>query len=489
MGFVSTNSTRFVVDDGDGGKQQSAMYINGWNSYWLMQESVWGQSRSRVSRMLKKGAEMGMTVCRTWAFSDGSGPNSLQMAPGVFNERVFRGLDYVIVEARKHGIRLILSLVNNLNAFGGKTQYVRWAKEAGINVSSSTDAFFSHPKIKDYYKGYIKAIVSRKNSLSGVKYSDEPAIFAWELMNEPRCESSSSAPVLQAWITEMAAYIKGLDQKHLVTVGLEGFYGLNASKRLQVNPGKWAASLGSDFIQNSVIKNIDFASVHAYPDSWIPDAALEAKAHYLSEWVDSHVSDGDHVLKKPVLFTEVGSSSHLTQQGLYDRDILLRTMYDKIYDSAKKGKAGAGALIWQLLVEEVNEYSDRFSFVAWDNPSTYKLIRNQSCRLQNISGKGKGNSTLHEIPCSERLGFPPPQSHLLMQSDLHVPLHKHRAMHRSSGTQDGHPYFIWLTMHSLHPLPSEGHAIPGGIINHNISSSNSPRAKLGSFFSSISSTQ
>lgn len=39
--------------------------------------------------------------------------------------------------------------------------------------------------------------MTRKNSLSGVKYSEEPAIFAWELINEPRCESSSSAAALQ----------------------------------------------------------------------------------------------------------------------------------------------------------------------------------------------------------------------------------------------------------------------------------------------------
>ena len=67
----------------------------------------------------------------------------------------------------------------------------------------------------------------------------------------------------------MAAYIKSLDTKHLVTVGLEGFYGLNTANKSEVNPGKWAALLGSDFILNSAIDNIDFASVHAYPDSWL----------------------------------------------------------------------------------------------------------------------------------------------------------------------------------------------------------------------------
>lgn len=67
----------------------------------------------------------------------------------------------------------------------------------------------------------------------------------------------------------MAAYIKSLDQKHLVTIGLEGFYGPKTAERSGVNPGEWAASLGIDFIQNSAINNIDFASVHAYPDSWL----------------------------------------------------------------------------------------------------------------------------------------------------------------------------------------------------------------------------
>jgi hypothetical protein len=74
---------------------------------------------------------------------------------------------------------------------------------------------------------------------------------------------------LKAWIAEMAAYIKSLDKRHLVTVGLEGFYGLNTTNKSEVNPGIRAASLGSDFIPNSAISNIDFASVHAYPDRWL----------------------------------------------------------------------------------------------------------------------------------------------------------------------------------------------------------------------------
>lgn len=135
----------------------------------------------------------------------------------------------------------------------------------------------------------------------------------------------------------------------------------------------------------------------------IPHDDMEAKARFLSRWVDSHISDGDHVLKKPVIFTEVGSLVHGSNQGLGDKDILLKTMYDKIYESAKKRQAGAGALVWQLLVGGVVEYSDRFSFVAWDDPSTYKLILNQSCRLKSIFAKSIQSRKHNKDPCSGNL--------------------------------------------------------------------------------------
>nr|GMD04912.1 mannan endo-1,4-beta-mannosidase 6-like [Ipomoea batatas] len=396
MDFAGVNRTRFVILNNERGGLVEDFYINGWNSYWLMAESVWSESREKVSEILERGAAMGLSVCRTWAFSDGpaAGPNALQLHPGVFNERAFQGLDYVVAEARRHRIRLILCLVNNLKAYGGTTQYVRWAQEAGVNVSSSGDSFFTNPTIKDYYKSYVKAVVTRKNSLSRIRYSDEPAIFAWELINEPRCTSSSCASDLQAWITEMAAFIKSLDHKHLVTIGLEGFYGQKTRTNLGVNPGEWTTSLGLDFIQNSATKNIDFASVHAYPQSWIPGANLTRRIDFLSRWVDSHINDGENVLKKPVLFTEVGFPLGLHPGGSSERDTLLRIVYDRIYESAKNRRAGAGALYWQLLVEGMGkQYGDRFSLVAWQHPSTLKLITEQSFRLQNASSYQRQTNT------------------------------------------------------------------------------------------------
>lgn len=68
----------------------------------------------------------------------------------------WQALDHVIVEARQQGIRLLFSLVNNLQAYGGKTQYVKWAWDEGVGLSASNDSFFFDPSIRNYFKNYVK---------------------------------------------------------------------------------------------------------------------------------------------------------------------------------------------------------------------------------------------------------------------------------------------------------------------------------------------
>ena len=35
------------------------------------------------------------------------------------------------------------------------------------------------------YQGYIKAVLTRINTVNGRRYSDDPTVFSWELANEP----------------------------------------------------------------------------------------------------------------------------------------------------------------------------------------------------------------------------------------------------------------------------------------------------------------
>jgi mannan endo-1,4-beta-mannosidase len=64
-------------------------------------------------------------------------------------------LDFVLAEARKYGIKVILSLVNNYDNFGGKKQYVEWARSQGQSINSEDD-FFTNSVVKGYYKNHIK---------------------------------------------------------------------------------------------------------------------------------------------------------------------------------------------------------------------------------------------------------------------------------------------------------------------------------------------
>lgn len=70
----------------------------------------------------------------------------------------------MVSEAKKFNIRLILSLTNNWDAYGGKPQYVKWGKEAGLNLTNDDD-FFSHPTLKSYYKSHVKASFLFKRTL------------------------------------------------------------------------------------------------------------------------------------------------------------------------------------------------------------------------------------------------------------------------------------------------------------------------------------
>ncbi|XP_034677044.1 mannan endo-1,4-beta-mannosidase 5-like [Vitis riparia] len=367
-GFVQTQNTQFVLDG-------SRFFFNGFNSYWMMNVAADPSQRNKISEVFGQATASRLSVCRTWAFNDG-GNQALQISPGVYDERVFQGLDFVISEAKRYGVRLILSLSNNYKDFGGRPQYVNWAKSAGAPVNKDDD-FYTNEVVKGYYKNHVKRVLTRINTITRVAYKDDPTIMAWELINEPRCQVDYSGKTLNGWIQEMATYVKSIDNKHLLTVGMEGFYGDSMPEKKAINPGY---QVGTDFISNHLIKEIDFTTIHAYPDIWLSGKDDSSQMAFMQRWTMSHWTDSRTIIKKPMVFSEFGKSSKDPGYSLSARDSFLNAVYTNIYNFARNGGIGGG-LVWQLMGEGMQSYDDGYEIVLSQTPSTSGLITQQSNKM------------------------------------------------------------------------------------------------------------
>ncbi|CAL5351627.1 unnamed protein product [Camellia sinensis] len=374
--MVQKKGSQFVVND-------QPFYVNGFNTYWLMVFAADQSTRGKVTEVFQQASSVGLTVCRTWAFNDGQW-RALQKSPSVYDEEVFKALDFVVSEAKKYKVRLILSLTNNWDAYGGKAQYVKWGKAAGLNLTSDDD-FFSHPTLRGYYKAHVKTVLNRMNTITNITYKDDPTIFAWELMNEPRCTSDSSGAKLQAWIEEMAVFVKSIDPKHLLEIGSEGFYGPSTPDRVQFNPNTYAQQVGTDFVRHHQVLGVDFASVHIYADSWVSQSITDAHIPFIKSWMQAHIDDADNVLNMPVIFGEFGVSSKDPGYNSSFRDTLISTVYNSLLNSTKKGGSGGGSLLWQLFPEGTDNMDDGYAIVLSKSPATSNIISLQSRRLTSFN--------------------------------------------------------------------------------------------------------
>ena len=80
---------------------------------------------------------------------------------GVYNEKAFQALDYIISRAAHYGIKLILTFSDEWNSADSKINYIEWG-----NASDNTNLFFTSPTIQGFYKDHIRTMVNRNVSLS-----------------------------------------------------------------------------------------------------------------------------------------------------------------------------------------------------------------------------------------------------------------------------------------------------------------------------------
>ena len=269
------------------------------------------EDRAQMPETLRHASQAGIKVVRVWAFGEG-GPNDVKpmadladwprnhpfrWAPGQWNEEAFVQLDKVLAEAAKNKIYVQLCLTNWWRDTGGVTQYLRWAgiNDAaddrypfGINNEKAI-LFYSNPETRRLYREHLEKLATRRNTITGVVYRDDPTIFGWELMNEAQVITGRWAE-RRAWFAEMSAYLKSLDPNHLIAPGAWGYR--SSSER-------------REWIADHAIPAIDYCDVHNYPrddhDSFVDSPSA------LKEFIENRAAAA-FSLGKPLVFGEFGMS-------------------------------------------------------------------------------------------------------------------------------------------------------------------------------------
>jgi len=311
------------------------------------------EDRARMPETLRQASLAGIRVVRVWASGEG-GPNDigpvgadaadwprthpLRWAPGKWNEEAFVHLDNVIAEAARNKLLVQLCLVNWWRDTGGVTQYLRWAGisdaadkkfRVGINPERAM-LFYTNDETRRLYREHLEKLATRRNTVTGTLYRDDPNIFGWELMNEAQAVTNRWAE-RRAWIAEMSTYLKSLDPNHIIA------------------PGDWGyrtAAERREWLRDHQLPNIDYCDVHVYPRD-DGDSFLDSPTA-LREFVDNR-SAAALALKKPLVFGEFG-------MGVEGYKGFSQAEWYRAYLEGNVRAGAGGAIFWILTPDLARGY-------------------------------------------------------------------------------------------------------------------------------------
>ena len=100
-------------------------------------------------------------------------------------------------------MKAVLYLNNFWQWSGGMSQYVAWFNGKPVldpdvtgdwnSFMDDSAAFYREPKAQEAFRFAVKQLVTRKNTVNGRAYTDDPTIMSWQLANEPRPGSDANA--------------------------------------------------------------------------------------------------------------------------------------------------------------------------------------------------------------------------------------------------------------------------------------------------------
>jgi mannan endo-1,4-beta-mannosidase len=352
-GFVTTAGTHFELDG-------RPFYFQGTNA--ISFGTTVGEPEDKIYAAMREYASLGLRVVRMWGFScsgylGGSAPilewaNENQIG---YNETGFQRLDAALDAARAAGLKVILPLVNFEPSYCG----MEWWTNQVIH-SGDKHLFYTDSRVKLAFKRHVENLLNRVNSRyrstigKSIRYKDDPTIMAIEIANEPHTEDyyeyNRGLPpgeLVYNFLNELSWHVRKNDPNHLISSGEEGYKttidgGADTYDHVWINNG----SKGVNFEKNVTLSQIDFATVHVYPDNWnIPSNQM----YWVEERLMKRRADIAHASGKPIVLEESGFNADPSWQGYRLGYGGSPAWYlSKMYEYANRYDY-AGTVIWQLM--------------------------------------------------------------------------------------------------------------------------------------------
>ncbi|CAK7211356.1 hypothetical protein SBRCBS47491_001096 [Sporothrix bragantina] len=337
-------------------------YFAGTNAWWLGHLT----KNEDVDKAMQQIADTKYKIVRVWGFGDINAgvrpaadtadplrvwfqqhpaPNATGTAQAALinysPENGLPRLDYVVSTAERLGLKLVLPFINNWSDLGGMATYA--TAYGNHSDPFATFNFYASERAQRVYRDYIRILVER--------YRSSPAIFSWQLCNEPRCEGCDSS-VIYNWAANTSAYIKQLDPHHMVSLGDEGWFGAEAGYREADGSSSLAYEShgGVDFWGNLNISTLDYGTFHLYPSTW------GYSFGWGNQWITQHADAGRRA-GKPVILEEYGSPQR------DDHSVVLLPWQQTVLNTSI-----AADQVWQFgpanLSLDATKFGDEFSVYA-----------------------------------------------------------------------------------------------------------------------------
>ena len=350
---------KFVkVVDGHFQRNGKPYYYVGTNFWYgaILGSEGRGGNRELLCQELDDMKAMGIDNLRILVGSDGEEgvltkvEPTLQKAPGVYNDTILAGLDYLLMEMGKRDMVAVLYLNNSWEWSGGYGFYLEHAGE-GVAPRPNEDGYpafmnfmrkyATSEKAHKLFYDYVRFIISRTNRYTNVAYVDDPAIMSWQIGNEPRAFGKEELQPFTNWLKEASALIRSLDKNHLISIGTEGAWGCEGDYETY-------EKISSD-------PNIDYCNIHIWPPNWSwakPDRLIEdlpAACDSTKQYIDRHIEICDR-LNKPLVMEEFGyprdGFKFDKKTSTKGRDGYYKYVFSLVAENAEKGGKFAGCNFW-----------------------------------------------------------------------------------------------------------------------------------------------